>query len=68
MLEKLTTHDVQDVSTLFSLVDKCAKATEGHTWHSPATQAVKGESKPSAGDQAQGGGSSSKKKKKAGGN
>jgi hypothetical protein len=48
MLEKLTTHDVQDVSALFSLVDKCAKATEGRAWHSPATQAAKGESKPSA--------------------
>jgi hypothetical protein len=30
MLEKLATHDVQDVSALFSLADKCAKATEGH--------------------------------------
>jgi hypothetical protein len=29
MLEKLTTHDVQDVSTLFSQVDKCATAVEG---------------------------------------
>jgi hypothetical protein len=26
MLEKLATHDVQDVSALFSLADKCAKA------------------------------------------
>jgi hypothetical protein len=33
MLEKLATHDVQDVSTLFSLVDKCAKAAEGRAWH-----------------------------------
>jgi hypothetical protein len=29
MLEKLATHDVHDVSELFSLVDKCAKAVEG---------------------------------------
>jgi hypothetical protein len=36
MLENLTTHDVQDVSMLFSLADKCAKATEGRAWHSPA--------------------------------
>jgi hypothetical protein len=36
MLENLTTHDVQDVSALFSLADKCAKATEGHARHSPA--------------------------------
>jgi hypothetical protein len=31
VLEKLTTHDIQDVSALFDLVDQCAKATEGHT-------------------------------------
>jgi hypothetical protein len=67
MLEKLATHDVQDVSTLFSLVDKCAKAAEGRAWHSPAAQVAKGESKPSAGAQAQGG-SNGNKKKKAGGN
>jgi hypothetical protein len=30
MLEMLDTHDVQDVSELFSLEDKCAKAVEGH--------------------------------------
>jgi hypothetical protein len=36
MLEKLATHDVQDVSVFFSLADKCAKAAGGHTWHSPA--------------------------------
>jgi hypothetical protein len=29
MLEKLATHDIQDVSALFSLADKCARATEG---------------------------------------
>jgi hypothetical protein len=48
MLEKLATYDVQDVSVLFSLVNKCAKATEGRTWHSLAAQAAKGESKPKA--------------------
>jgi hypothetical protein len=64
MLEKLTTHDVQDVSSLFSLADKCAKAVEGRVWHSSAAQAAEGESKPSAGAQAQGGGNSNKKKKK----
>jgi hypothetical protein len=67
MLEKLTTHDVQDVSALFSLADKCAKAAEGRAWHSPAAQAAKGESKPSAGAQAQGS-SNGNKKKEAGGN
>jgi hypothetical protein len=48
MLEKLATHDIQDVSKLFSLADKCARATEGHAWHSPAAQVVKEESKPNA--------------------
>jgi hypothetical protein len=73
MLEKLATHDNQDVSMLFSLVDKCVRATEGHAWHSPAAQAVKEQSKPNAGTQAQGGGNGNdndnkKKQKKAGGN
>jgi hypothetical protein len=68
MLYKLATHDVQDMSELFSLADKCAKAVEGRAWHSPAAQAAKGESKPSAGAQAQGGGSGNNNKKKASGN
>jgi hypothetical protein len=34
MLEKLATHDVDDVTTLFALADKCARATEGRAWHS----------------------------------
>jgi hypothetical protein len=71
MLEKLATHDIQDVSVLLSLADKCAKAIEGHAWHSPVTQAVKGESKPNTETQAQGGGNgnnNSKKKKNACGN
>jgi hypothetical protein len=38
MLQKLATHDVQDVSELFSLVDKCARAAEGHAWHSHLPQ------------------------------
>jgi hypothetical protein len=49
MLEKLATHDIQDASALFSLANKCAKAAEGRAWHSPATQAAKGESKYNAG-------------------
>jgi hypothetical protein len=28
MLEKLATHDIEDVSQLFSLTNKCAKATD----------------------------------------
>jgi hypothetical protein len=34
MLEKLATHDVDDITTLFALADKCARATEGRAWHS----------------------------------
>jgi hypothetical protein len=34
MLEKLATHDVETVSTLFALANKCARAAEGHAWHS----------------------------------
>jgi hypothetical protein len=30
MLEKLTMHDIQDVTELFSLADKCTRAIEGH--------------------------------------
>jgi hypothetical protein len=58
MLEKLATHYVETVSTLFALADKCARAAEGRAWHSV----------PQTGD-AQTGGSGtvaqdSKKKKK----
>jgi hypothetical protein len=39
MLEKLATHDVETVTTLFALVDKCARAAEGRAWHSaPQTE------------------------------
>jgi hypothetical protein len=34
MLEKLATHDIKTVITLFALVDKCTRATEGRAWHS----------------------------------
>jgi hypothetical protein len=41
MLEKLATHDVETVPTLFALVDKCARATKGRAWHSaPQTGAA----------------------------
>jgi hypothetical protein len=41
MLEKLATHDVETVPALFALVDKCARATEGHAWYSvPQTEAA----------------------------
>jgi hypothetical protein len=34
MLEKLAMHDVETVTTLFALADKCARATKGRAWHS----------------------------------
>jgi hypothetical protein len=34
MLEKLVAHDVETVTTLFALADKCARAAEGHALHS----------------------------------
>jgi hypothetical protein len=40
MLEKLATHDVETVSTLFSLADKCARAAEGRAWHSAPQNGV----------------------------
>jgi hypothetical protein len=33
MLEKLATHDVETVITLFALANKCARAAEGRAWH-----------------------------------
>jgi hypothetical protein len=64
ILEKLATHDIQDVSALFSLVDKCARAIEGHAWYSPAAQAVKEERRPNAGTHAQGGSNDNNNNKK----
>jgi hypothetical protein len=59
MLEKLTTHDVETVTTLFTLADKCAIAAEGRAWHSaPQTRVTQ---TGGLGTTAQGGG---KKKKK----
>jgi hypothetical protein len=34
MLEKLATHQVETVTTLFALADKCARVVEGRVWHS----------------------------------
>jgi hypothetical protein len=34
MLEKLATHDMETVTTLFTLADKCARAAEGRAWNS----------------------------------
>jgi hypothetical protein len=33
MLEKLATHDVERVTTLFALPKKCARVTKGLAWH-----------------------------------
>jgi hypothetical protein len=33
MLEKLATHDVETIPTLFALADKCSRAAEGRAWH-----------------------------------
>jgi hypothetical protein len=42
MLEKLATHDVETVTTLFALANKCARAVEGRAWHSaPQTGVTK---------------------------
>jgi hypothetical protein len=41
MLEKLATHDVETVPTLFALADKCTRAAEGRAWHlAPQTGAA----------------------------
>jgi hypothetical protein len=34
MLEKLATHDVETITTLLALAEKCARAAEGRAWHS----------------------------------
>jgi hypothetical protein len=34
MLEKMAMHDVETITTLFALADKCARAAEGRAWHS----------------------------------
>jgi hypothetical protein len=68
MLEKLATHDIQDVAELFSLADKCARAAESRARHtSPAPEARKG-AKPDVSAAAQGGSNNNNKKKKADGN
>jgi hypothetical protein len=41
MLDKLATHDMETIPTLFALADKCARAAEGRAWHSaPQTGAT----------------------------
>jgi hypothetical protein len=71
MLEKLATHNIQDVTKLFSLADKCGKAVEGHAWHAPPTLEAGKECKPDTGTASQGSSNNNKnknKKKKASSN
>jgi hypothetical protein len=67
MLEKLATHDVQDVFEVFSLVDKCTRAIEGCAWHSQPVLETGKAGKPDVDAAAQSNGKN-KKKKKADGN
>jgi hypothetical protein len=46
ILEKLATHSIQDVTKLFRLAGKCAKATKGRAWHAPPTLEVRNGAKP----------------------
>jgi hypothetical protein len=59
MLEKLAMHDVETVTTLFTLANKCARDAEGCAWHSTPQTGVTWTGGSSA--TTQGGG---KKKKK----
>jgi hypothetical protein len=66
-LEKLAMHNVQDISELFSLVDKCTRAIEGRAWHSQLAPKAGKADKPDAYATAQSSGKKKKKKKKVGG-
>jgi hypothetical protein len=47
MLEKLAIHQVETITTLFALVDKCARAAEGRAWHSAPQEGPAQTSEPS---------------------
>jgi hypothetical protein len=64
MLKKLATHDIHDVTELFSLADKCAGA-EGRAWHTPSPQEARKGAKPDASAADQGGSNKNNNKKKA---
>jgi hypothetical protein len=40
VLEKLAMHDVETITTLFALADKCDRAAEGRAWHAPPQTGV----------------------------
>jgi hypothetical protein len=61
MLEKLATREVDNVTTLFALADKCAKAAKGRAWHSAPQVGVT--QMGDSGTVAQGGGKKKKRNK-----
>jgi hypothetical protein len=67
-LEKLATHEVKDVSELFSLADKCARATKGRAWHSQPFPEARKASKLEANVVAQSNSKSKNRKKKSNNN
>jgi hypothetical protein len=68
MLEKLVTHDVKDISKLFSLTDKCVRAAKGRAWLSqPTPEAGKG-GMPEADAAAQSSGKNKNRKKRSNNN
>jgi hypothetical protein len=68
MLKTLTTHDIHDVTELFSLADKCARVVEGCAWYTPSAQEARKGAKPDASTAAQGVSNKNNNKKNAGGN
>jgi hypothetical protein len=68
MLEKLVTHEVKDVSELFNLADKCARAVEGRAWYSQPTPEAGKAGKPDVDSAAQSSGKNKNRKKKSNNN
>jgi hypothetical protein len=64
VIEKLATHEVKDVSELFNLVDKCARAVEGCACHSQPTPEAREVGKPEVDAAAQSSGKNKNRKKK----
>jgi hypothetical protein len=68
MLEMLVTHDVKDISKLFSLTDKCAMAVEAHAYLSQPTLEAGKVGMPKADVVAQSSGKNKNRKKKSNNN
>jgi hypothetical protein len=64
MLMKLATHNVKDISKLFILADKCARAANGRAWHSQPTPEIGKAGKPKADAATQSNGKNKNRKKK----